>query len=72
MLSLGTQTLLTILLLWETAVPSSKQMTKEVSGMQPVCKLQAVCICILTESLKWIQMHDSSCRLWDKDGWTGP
>lgn len=30
---LGTQRPFTILLLWETAVPSSKQITKEPSGM---------------------------------------
>lgn len=31
---LGTQRPFTILLLWETAVPSSKQITKELSGMR--------------------------------------
>lgn len=66
---LGTLTPFTILLLWETAVPSSKQIIKELSGMQPVCKLQAVCTCILTGGLIKVQMHNSNHRLWGEDGW---
>lgn len=60
----------TISLLWETAVPCSKQIIKELSGMQPICKLQAVCICILTGGLKKVQTHNSNHGLWSEGRWT--